>query len=121
DSEQKPQTQPPAQQLQTEQLEAADTSFAGAREALLYVEVGPAGVFSPGPDRLGPALDLLVSFTFRPYQTSSISLVGLIPLLNTDLIGNGASIDVQTWGIGGFGDLHFQMGRMELSAGLGGL
>jgi hypothetical protein len=100
---------------------AAESGFPGARNALLYAEIGPAGVLSPGINHLGPALDLLVSFTFRPYPTSSISLVGLIPLLATALPNDGASIDVRTYGMGGFGDLHLPLGRFELSAGLGGL
>jgi hypothetical protein len=92
------------------------------RDALLYVEVGPSGVWSPGANSVGAALDLLISLRFRPDPTSSISLVGLIPLLKSNLTTeDGASIDVRTYGIGGFGDLHWPLGRVELSAGLGGL
>ena len=93
-----------------------------ARSALLYAEVGPSGVWSPGTNGLGPALDVFVSVKFRPYRTSSVSLVGLIPLLSTDFTNNdGTAIEVQTFGIGGFGDLHLPLGPVELNVGIGGM
>lgn len=93
-----------------------------ARNALLYAEVGPSGVWSPGTNRLGPALDVFVSVRFRPNHTSSISLVGLIPLLSTDFKNSdGTSLEVQTFGIGGFGDLHLPLGPVELNVGIGGM
>ncbi|HET8937627.1 MAG TPA: hypothetical protein VFN67_29490 [Polyangiales bacterium] len=99
-----------------------DTSPVVPRKALVYAEVGPSGVWSPGENRVGPTLDAMISLRFRPYRTSSISLVGLIPLVTTDLqTAEGATVEVHTYAIGGFGDLHLPLGRVELSAGLGAL
>ena len=98
------------------------TSSTQARKALLYAEVGPTGVWSPGTNRLGPALDVFVSVKFRPNQSSSISLVGLIPLLSTDYTSNdGTAVEVQSYGIGGFGDLHLPLEQVELNVGIGGM
>lgn len=110
--------------------QAPDTerSAPARRASLLYLTAGPSGVWSPGTKRVGPSLDALLSLRFHPDSTSSISLVGLIPLLTTDVTitgsdssvsGRNASVEVQTFGIGGFGDLHLPFERIELSAGLG--
>lgn len=106
----------------TASLETSDARPAPPpRAALAYVEAGAAGVWSPGADRVGPALDAVVSVRFRPYSTSSISLVGLIPLLKTPVERPDARIEITTFGIGGFGDFHVPFEQFELSAGLGGL
>lgn len=110
----------PVEQTQPE-AEPAPSDF-NLRNSLLYVEVGPTGVWSPGVNHLGPAMDAQISLRLRPQQTSSISLVGLIPLLSSDIQRpDGAAVEVRTYGIGGFGDLHLPLGRVELSAGLGAL
>jgi hypothetical protein len=91
------------------------------RAALVYGEVGPAGVWSPGANHIGPSLDVLVSVRLRPDQSSSISLVGLIPLVSSSVERSYATLDVTTFAIGGFGDLHLAFGKLELHAGLGAL
>ena len=106
----------------TQRTSLAPSSAAPGRSALLYAEIGPTGVWSPGTNSLGPALDAFVSLKFRPYQTSSVSLVGLIPLLSTDFTSeDGTAIEVQTFGIGGFGDLHLPLGPVALNVGIGGM
>lgn len=104
-----------------DEARSVQASTARSRSALLYAEVGPTSVLSPRTNGLGPALDVFVSVKFRPYKTSSISLVGLIPLLSTDSKMDGTAIEVQTFGIGGFGDLHLPLGNLELNLGIGGM
>jgi outer membrane biosynthesis protein TonB len=122
EAEEEEEARAPEDDIEPGPLTAQPATGTAPREALLYVEAGPTGVWSPGANSISPALDALISVRFRPYPTSSISLVGLIPLLSSSLeTADGASIDVRSFGIGGFGDLHLPLGRVELSAGIGGL
>ena len=89
------------------------------RRPLLVVEAAPLGILNTRKRSLGPAVDALVQLRLQPYRSSSISLVGFIPLWQPTLQREAGHTDVRAWFIGGFADLHVPLQSFELSAGLG--
>jgi hypothetical protein len=85
--------------------------------ALIYVELAPALVLSPGG--LGPSFDAFGNVRVQPLEAVSFSLFVLAPLLHSTVSSDYGSTDVRTLGVGGSADLQLPFSAWEFSAGLG--
>lgn len=98
---------------------SGSASSADSTDALLYAELSPAGVFSPGDPGLGPAFDVWANVRLQPDATTSLSLFALVPLLQEEVGDASASATVRTLALGGSADMHVPVQPFEVSVGLG--
>jgi hypothetical protein len=86
--------------------------------ALVYVELAPALVLSPGG--VGPSFDLFGNVRVQPIESVSFSCFVLAPLLQNTVSTKDGYTTVRTLGIGGSADLQLPFAAVwEFSAGVG--
>jgi hypothetical protein len=85
--------------------------------ALVYVELAPALVLSPG--HLGPRFDAFVNVRLQPADAFSFSLSVLVPLAGSPVNSAAGSAQVRTLAAIGGADLQLPFADWEFSAGAG--
>lgn len=90
-----------------------------SRNALLFVELSPAGVFYPGAPGLDPSFNIWADVRLQPYATTSLSAFALAPLAQAPVESMGSSAAVRMFAIGGAADFHVPIDPLAFSVGMG--